>query len=256
MFRSNNVLFGIKERDPGYTYSTKEYDITQLILVTRGTLLFSSENLNEELTPFSFCMLSPGTSFSLSSRKEGYRGIAFELWQPEKNTDITISSVHHADNRMRLLAGWAEEEYRKARPLDTEYLLEICRLLYIAAKGICRNDNRISFSRIEEFQVSRAAGLLKAHAASSMSVSAILSGLPISYRHLSRHFKEQTGLTPKQFRLRYRIDMAKEYLERTTLEIGAIASELGFSSSQHLSRSFRDQEGTSPGSFRNNKQNK
>ncbi len=256
MFRSGSYLFGIKERDPGYRYSTGEYDISQVILVTRGTLRFSRGEYSEEIGPRSFCFLAPGSSFTLSCSSEGYRGLAFEVWEQESPGLPPVSQVHQADKRMQHLASWAEEEYRNVQPMDSRILLEICRLMYLTARSIHTAGLSSSVTRVEKYHTFRARQLLKAHASDNRSVSSILETLPISYRHLSRYFKQETGLTPKQFRTICRMELAKEYLEQTNLNTSAIASELGFASSQHFSRAFLQHEGISPGNYRSQRQEK
>ncbi len=250
MFRSGSYLFGIKEKEPGYRYSTNEYDISQVILVTRGTLLFECSQGREEIGAHSFCFLPPGSSFTLSCRNEGYKGIAFEMWEPEAPALPPAAGVYQADQRMQLLAGWAEEEYRKSPTIDTSLLMDICRLIYTSGRSIHVSATASAPSRVEEYHTARAAQLLKAHASSGKSVTGILEPLPISYRHLSRYFKKETGVTPKQYRHNCRMELAKEYLEHTNMPPSAIAAELGFSSSQHFSSSFLSFTGLSPVKYR------
>ena len=63
-----------------------------------------------------------------------------------------------------------------------------------------------------------------------------------------------TGLPPKAFYLRVRLDAAMEHLRLGQTSIKELADMLGFSSPFHLSRQFRRRFGTPPSSVRHRRQ--
>ncbi len=68
---------------------------------------------------------------------------------------------------------------------------------------------------------------------------------------LRRKFIAATGVPPKAFQLRLRLDRAKEMLAITDAGIEAIAHQTGFEDAFYFSRIFAQREGMSPSSFRN-----
>jgi AraC-like DNA-binding protein len=64
-------------------------------------------------------------------------------------------------------------------------------------------------------------------------------------------FKEKTGLSPRQFILRTKIDVACRRLATTSDPIAAIAEELGFVNSQYFASVFRRLMRVSPRVYRN-----
>jgi transcriptional regulator GlxA family with amidase domain len=64
--------------------------------------------------------------------------------------------------------------------------------------------------------------------------------------HLGRLFKQQKGVTPREYQRRLKINRAKDLLRHTNLSLTAIAAQCGFSSLALFSRTFRQMEGMSP----------
>ena len=75
-----------------------------------------------------------------------------------------------------------------------------------------------------------------------------LCGLSRSY--FARAFKASTGLPPHRWLMHFRIERAKEMLERNEDSISAIAVSCGFSDQSHLTRVFHAIVGASPAAWR------
>jgi len=67
--------------------------------------------------------------------------------------------------------------------------------------------------------------------------------------HLFNAFKARTGLSPKQYLTKIRIDKAKELLAGP-LTIDQIASSVGFNDALYFSRQFKKSTGMSPSEYR------
>lgn len=75
-----------------------------------------------------------------------------------------------------------------------------------------------------------------------------LCGLSRSY--FARAFKASTGLPPHRWLMHFRIERAKELLERGEESISTIALSCGFSDQSHLTRVFHAIVGASPAAWR------
>ncbi len=84
----------------------------------------------------------------------------------------------------------------------------------------------------------------------------IARSLGISGRYLRKIFREKTGLSPRDYLTRIKIDAAKERLEQTADKVSAIASELGFRSPYYFSNFFKTKTGLSPAAYRARLQNR
>ena len=68
----------------------------------------------------------------------------------------------------------------------------------------------------------------------------------MSKYHFLRTFKQVTGETPLEYRMRMRIENAKDMLEEGTLSVSEIGERLGFSSPAYFSDTFKKSVGVSP----------
>lgn len=69
-------------------------------------------------------------------------------------------------------------------------------------------------------------------------------------KRLVRAFRECLGLTVFEYVRHERMRMAKRLLAQTSLNVAAIAGEMGFSSAANFSTAFREHAGVSPSVFR------
>jgi len=83
-----------------------------------------------------------------------------------------------------------------------------------------------------------------------LHLSELAATAKMSIRHFSRSFRESTGLTPHQFILRARVDLAKDLIAKSELPYEQIAWSTGFSDRNHMSTVFRKLLGVPPSHFR------
>lgn len=68
--------------------------------------------------------------------------------------------------------------------------------------------------------------------------------------HFIHVFKAETGMSPIQYLIRYRIEVAKQYLETTRLPMAEIAEKVGYKSETYFQNLFKKTTGVSPGRYR------
>ncbi|KGE16984.1 helix-turn-helix domain-containing protein [Paenibacillus wynnii] len=83
-----------------------------------------------------------------------------------------------------------------------------------------------------------------------ISIVQMASTLGYHRAHLSKAFKQKTGLSPKQYLMKVRMDKAKELLGGT-LTIDQISSSVGFNDALYFSKQFHKWSGKSPSDYRN-----
>lgn len=82
-----------------------------------------------------------------------------------------------------------------------------------------------------------------------ISIDQMAATLGYHRAHLSKAFKQRTGLSPKQYLLKMRMDKAKELLEGP-LSIDQVASSVGFNDALYFSKQFRKYSGMPPSEYR------
>jgi AraC family transcriptional regulator len=226
------------------------------------------------------CGDSGGGYFDVTSR----RG-SFYLSAPDAPNRIDVASRHHLRSlafptaqwqpvideasdgtgtldRLRLYRGsfsspalrsafrtlWAlsEEEGTPSRLLaraaGCEILAELCRLggaSFSPAKG-----------GLAPWAERRCLELMRARVADDISLDELAAEAQLSPFHFTRMFKQSTGLPPRAYLTRLRIEKACELLEGTDLSVTEIALEVGYSSNQVLARVFSRHQRMSPIEYR------
>ncbi|MCR8631048.1 AraC family transcriptional regulator [Paenibacillus radicis (ex Xue et al. 2023)] len=82
-----------------------------------------------------------------------------------------------------------------------------------------------------------------------ISIEQMAQSLGYHRTHLSKMFKQHTGMSPMNFLLKIRMERAKLLLQET-LTIEQVASSVGFSDALYFSKQFRKWFGRSPSDYR------
>jgi AraC-like DNA-binding protein len=87
---------------------------------------------------------------------------------------------------------------------------------------------------------------------SKITISDIAQNFHISRNYLYTLFKQEYGVSPQDYLISYRIEMAKKLLKntRTQLSINEVATSTGFENPLYFSRLFRNRTGMSPSAYK------
>ncbi|MEM7555360.1 MAG: AraC family transcriptional regulator [Cyanobacteria bacterium P01_A01_bin.84] len=88
------------------------------------------------------------------------------------------------------------------------------------------------------------------HLSESIRLKDLAAYLGISQFHFSRLFKQSTGVSPHQYIMQRRIELAKQFLKKDNISIADIALNCGFNSNAHLGKYFRQMTGMTPKAYR------
>lgn len=99
--------------------------------------------------------------------------------------------------------------------------------------------------------VRQAKKLIHSRYGSNLKVQDIAQMLNLNRSYLYRIFKEETGLSLKDYIMQVRINKACDLLRTSSLSIHHIASSIGYSDALNFSKIFKKEIGKSPSSYRN-----
>ena len=158
--------------------------------------------------------------------------------------------------RFCMEGGMAMEE---AFGLSDEYIrrMDCCtnmaEIVYVhdqmALDYVCRMRNlkkRIASSK----QVAEAIDYIYVHIMDRITIQELASAISISPAHLSRIFKQETGISVSEYIRQRKIDMAKNLLRFSNYDFVEIAVMLSYSSQSHFIQHFRSQTGMTPKAYR------
>lgn len=91
-----------------------------------------------------------------------------------------------------------------------------------------------------------AAALARLEVSPSATIAELAQAAHLGDAHFRSLFRQITGLTPKSYQQRLRIQRACRWLRTTSEPVQAIAAELGFGSDDHFHRAFKTALGMTP----------
>lgn len=89
-----------------------------------------------------------------------------------------------------------------------------------------------------------------------LRVEHLAASFNLSVNYVGEYFRKFTGESLQHYITQYKIKLVQQRLAYSTLTIGQIADELGFTDESHLSRQFKKHNGVSPVEYRKNKSQK
>ena len=158
--------------------------------------------------------------------------------------------------RFCMEGGMAMEE---AFSLSDEYIrrMDCCNnmaeIVYIhdqmALDYVCRM-RRLKKNIASSKQVADAIDYIYVHIMDRITVNDLAEAVCVSPTHLSRIFKQETGISVSEYIRQRKIDMAKNLLRFSSYDFADIAAMLSYSSQSHFIQHFRSQVGMTPKVYR------
>ena len=94
-------------------------------------------------------------------------------------------------------------------------------------------------------------GYIDSHLGEKIELADLAALMDYSQYHFSRAFKNSTGLTPYQYVIQQRIELAKRLLLKSNISLSEVSLASGFSHQSHMNRHFKRLTGTTPKAFKN-----
>ncbi len=140
---------------------------------------------------------------------------------------------------------------RAAQPLVVARLLESVLVMALRCQG---RQGSAEHSPVVPIYTDRYIGkafrVLDETRLSDWKVSKLASRVGLSRRSFARRFAHELGEAPQEHLARRRMDLAKHLLQTTDLDVGEVATWVGYESVAAFCRAFKRREGVSPNQFR------
>jgi AraC-like DNA-binding protein len=167
------------------------------------------------------------------------------------NLRLTLTGAER-DEVERILYEMAKRYDRKDPVGEGRFRLAFADLLHVVY-GLCRKpmQDRAEFPTEKERMVQRVITYLEGHYGEDLHLEELQERLHVSKFHLSKLFKEVTGVTIFDFLYRRRINQAKiEFVMDPAKSVTDVSFQVGFKHLAHLSRMFKQQVGVTPEQFK------
>jgi AraC-like DNA-binding protein len=239
-------------------FSNRINDDFHIVYVVRGKGLYQLEGVEEPLFKGKLIFVS-----------DGYRYTG-KLIPDHSLTIIPFRFGLYPNSSNKIIKSHTKPFCAKVIPSDTQRFRELFEKLYkfssveqthfykslgnslinqiligLYSELVFQESNDWSDSRME-----RVKSFIEEHPFNKINLLQLseLSGL--SRKYLSRLFRKQYGITPKEYQFRVRISHARFLLEETVKTIQEIADELGYSDQFVFSKQFKKVVGCSPSKYK------
>lgn len=132
--------------------------------------------------------------------------------------------------------------------------LNLLRILFTLAREIRKhpltNEINITKSTYSNQLAENIMNFIKRNVCQNITVSDISEYMYLSSKHIQRIVKKEYKCTVKQLIIQQKLQIAKNYLKNTQMNVSQISENMGFSSEQSFCRFFRNAEGQSPNQYR------
>ncbi|MBI4978014.1 MAG: helix-turn-helix domain-containing protein [Spirochaetes bacterium] len=237
---------GLKIREAGYSFSSDDYDIRQIIHVTEGEL-FIKEAAVRRIVPGATLVLFPHTAFKLFTRSRSYRGV----YVIEPNVRIAAkraaSVIIPEDGTISAAARQVSEAIGRPSGMHREIVQAAGN--YLAALVYAHIGDDKPEMRDDAFWIDFAKNLISCSLDENRHFGDIFRDIPFSHEHFTRMFKRLTGMSPKEYQMKERIAKACKLLAGT-MNITSVAFESGYATSQHFAADFKTHTGMTPSAYR------
>lgn len=97
--------------------------------------------------------------------------------------------------------------------------------------------------------ITKAIAYISKHFSEDITMATVANSVSMNYTWFSEKFKEQVGLNFNDYLKKFRMEQAKQLLEKGTYKVYEVAVRCGFKDVKHFMKSFREMNGMSAGEW-------
>jgi AraC-like DNA-binding protein len=139
-------------------------------------------------------------------------------------------------------------ELKYARELRLQGLLSMFLSELIEEAG--KNDTVSSNTNYKELYIKKSLHYVETNYSGKLSIPEMAKSVGLNKNYFSTFFRENIGMTPQQYIIRFRINKACELMENQGLTIGDISRSVGYEDTLGFSKIFKKEKGMSPKEYR------
>ncbi|MBP3476730.1 MAG: AraC family transcriptional regulator [Lachnospiraceae bacterium] len=269
VFPSENFIdlglyqFGWEQCDPAHSFgpAARNHYLFHYCLSGTGTLI--ADNTKGEAISYP---IKSGQGFMLFPNQIGtyiadrdipweYVWIEFDGLRAKETValsglklDQPVYKAHHKD-----IAETMKTEMLYIVNHKEESPLHLIGHLYLFIDSLVRSSTYAQLSRgnsLRDFYMKEAFSFIEQNFQNDISVEDIAACCGLNRSYFGKIFHENTGKSPQEFLIAYRMTKATELLKLTGLSIADIGNAVGYPNQLHFSRAFKNVYGVSPRQWR------
>lgn len=233
-----------------------DHAYTQVVIGLKGKAEFEVNGQGSLIGPGQGCVVSAETGHAFGSVIEQADILVLNMPEPGLNNPLMLQKMNELRGRevyfqlngqIQSLIQLLVMEMR-ASP-DDLLLSRACNDTLVAllqrhmlASNVHRKDSRFDLETVDRY--------IEQHLGQRISVAQLAGSVFLGESQFHLLFKEQMGITPHQYVLGKRIDLAKQLIEKGQLTLGQVAELTGFSGQSAFTHTFSRLQGISPSQYK------
>jgi AraC-like DNA-binding protein len=143
------------------------------------------------------------------------------------------------------------DKYNHSKYLTIESLSVFMSILY---KMLISNRKKEVMLSSKETHIRMAKQFMENNFQFKIKITDIANALSLSPNYLANIFKEQLGISPKEYLTMHRMQKASQYLINSSMPVKEIAAKVGYDNALHFSAEFKRIKKVSPTLYQKNNQ--
>ncbi len=227
---------------PGFTWD-RDYPHDSFYMVSDGSLSFKLKGREFIAEKNDVVFLRASDNAIISNNTNSTSALYFIAFETQADTDLNISMIYKDTNYIKLFKD-INDAYLSKAPLSGFKIAQLLiKLIYaLASENIYASEEYQQHSKIH-----KAARYINVHYYKDIRINDLCEMTGYSPAHLRRLFIKIFGVSPNNYILDRKIEMAKELLsEPPEKTIDEISDMLGICSPSYFCRMFKSKVGLSP----------
>lgn len=233
-----------------------DHNYTQVVIGLKGQAEFEVSGLGSLVGPGQGCVVTSGTGHAFGGVVEQSDILVLNMPLPSDDDPLLLQRLNdlkqketyfQLDSQIQKLIQMLVAEMQ-ANP-DDLLLSRACNDTVVAlmqrhmlAFSQTRRESRFDLDAIDRY--------IEQHLSQKISVTQLAGSVYLGESQFHSLFKDQMGITPHQYVLGKRIDMAKQFIEQGQLTLGQVAELTGFSGQSAFTHTFSRLQGMSPSQYK------
>jgi AraC family transcriptional regulator len=238
------------------TMSCHDHCYTQIVIGLKGQVEFEISGHGNRIGPGLGCIVTSGSDHAFGGLMNQSDILVLNLPCPDNDDPIMLQKLNalaHSDvyfyldaqiqHLIQLLVHEVQvhpDDLLLSRACNDTLMALLQR--HISGVQVHRRDSRLDISVIDAY--------IERHIGQAITVAQLAGSVFLGESQFYALFKEQTGLTPHQYVLSKRIDVAKRLMDQGGYNLGQVAEFTGFSGQSTFTHSFTRLLGISPSQYK------
>ncbi|NNN44843.1 MULTISPECIES: AraC family transcriptional regulator [unclassified Vibrio] len=233
-----------------------EHSYTQIVIGLKGLVEFEVSGVANVVGTGQGCVVTASTDHAFGSLAHQSDILVLNLPYPAEDDSLILEKINELskmdiyfqlDSSIQKLIDMLVQEIRSS-PNDL-LLSRACSdtvlallLHHISAFDVHRRESRFDLEVVDRY--------IEQHLSRRISIAQLAGSVYLGESQFHQLFKEQVGVTPHQYVLKKRVDLAKTLIEQGRFSLGQVAELTGFSNQSTFTHTFSRLQGVSPSQYR------